>query len=371
MKLEVGWVRGQENVGFNRPHTFFCIGTRGSGKSSLLEHIGMGYLAEGHVILDLFGSRDGEGLAWLRSPYAKDKKILLIHGDNVSVNSSFDSKNISKLGLSDFQNYDILISSSPLYGSIDDEFFHVNKIIDVLYKRLSWKNLVFMVTREAANLYYSRLRVSSNQLVAKAESTYLIREGRHCGIALGLDTLKYTSIDADIRAVVDHFLFKSQGVQGFPDDKQWLYGYFNPVSVRNMPPQYFFIVTAKGALGIGRFPENPWHKQERENILRSVGVKVEYGDKIEYGENRGIYKTVGDQEHLQIVDTYFERVSMGKIAKQLDRSAATVHTQIHIHNESIDKLGYCQECRRLKGKHETQKTDTRILSPEPSQTATS
>jgi hypothetical protein len=359
-KIDVGWIRGQETVGFNRPHTFFCIGTRGSGKSALLEHIAQGYLAEGHVILDLFGSRDGEGLAWLRSPYAKDKNILLIHGDNVSVQSSFDAKNISKLSLSDFQNHDILISSSPLYSSIDDEFFDVNFIIDVLYKRLSWRNLVYMIVRESANLYYSRLRVSANQLAAKAESTYLIREGRHCGIALGLDTLKYTSIDADIRAVVDYFIFKSQGVRGFPDGMEWLYGFFNPASVRNMPPQYFFMVTAGGSLGIGRFPCPSWHKQERENILRSVGVKVEYGDRIDYGESRGIYKTVGDQEHLGIIDTYFEGVSMGKIAKKLDRSAATVHAQIHSHNESINKMGYCAECRRLKGQHEVDKTDKRM-----------
>lgn len=335
------------------------LGVRGSGKSSLLEHVGEGYLAEGHTIMDLFGSRDGEGLAWLRSPHAKDKKILLIHGDNVSVSGSFDAKNISKLSLPDFQNYDILISSSPLYSGIDDEFFHVNHIIDFLYKRLSWRRLVYMITRESANLYYSRLRVSNNQLAAKAESTYLIREARHVGVALGLDTLKYTSVDIDIRSVTDFFAFKSQGVLGLPDDKSWLYGYFNPAVVRNMPPQYFIMVTAKGALGLGRFPCPPWHKQERENILKSVGLKVEYGEKIMYSESRGVYKTVGDQEHLGIINDYFEGVSMGKIAKKLDRSAATVHAQIHSHDESIDKLGYCAECRHLKGTREAHKTDSR------------
>jgi transposase len=87
---------------------------------------------------------------------------------------------------------------------------------------------------------------------------------------------------------------------------------------------------------------------------------VDYGDRIDYGESRGVYKTVGDQEHLGIINTYFEGVSMGKIAKKLDRSAATVYTQIHGHNESIDKQGYCAECRRLKGTHETHKTDSRM-----------
>lgn len=354
--MKVWWIREQENMRFNRPHTFFVIGRRGAGKSACLEHIGENYLAQGHKVLDLFGSRDGEGLGWLRSEYAKDKKILLIHGDNVSISSSFDAKNVSKLRLNDFANYDILISSSPLYASMEDEFFHVNHIIDVIYKRLSWDKLVYMITREAANLYYSRLRVSPNQLAAKAESTYLIREGRHCGIALGLDTLKYTSIDADIRAVVDYFIFKSQGVQGFPDDKQWLYGYFNPASVRNMPPQYFFIVSAKGPLGIGKFPCPPWHKQERENIVKAVGLKVEYGEQVDYGKDRGAFKTIGDEEHVQIVDEYFSGTGMCKLGKKLGRSSATVMTQVHNHNDAVEKEGYCIKCRRSKGKHELEKT---------------
>ena len=362
MKLEIGWTRGEETIGFNRPKTFFVLGVRGSGKSSLLEYVGECYLSEGHTILDLFGSRDGESLAWLRSKYAKDKKILLIHGDNVTVTGSFDTKNISNLTLNDFQNYDIVISSSPLYSSPDDEFYQVNKIIDLLYKRLTWKNLVYMLVRESANLYYSRLRVSTNQLDAKAGSVYLIREARHMGVALGLDTLKYSSVDIDIRSVVDYFAFKSQGVLGLPDDKTWLYGYFNPAIVRSMPPQYFLMVTTQGALGLGRFPLPSWHKQERENIIKNVGLKVEQGDQIEYAESRGAFKTVGDQEHTDIINNYIDaHLSMGKIAKKLDRSAATIHAQIRAHDESIDKQGFCAECRRLHGLHETHKTESRDL----------
>ena len=120
--LSARWVRGGENIGFNRPHTYFCIGVRGSGKSRLLEHIGEGFLSEGNVVLDLFGSHDGEGFAWLRNPYARDKRILLVHGDNVSVQSSFECKSISKISRSDFQNHDIIVSSSPLHSDTHDEF---------------------------------------------------------------------------------------------------------------------------------------------------------------------------------------------------------------------------------------------------------
>lgn len=358
--MKIAWIRGSERIDFNRPNAYFVLGVRGSGKSSLLEHIGESYLTEGHKILDLFGSRDGESLAWLRSPHVEDKKVLLIHGDNVSIKSSYDSKNISKITLDDFRTYDLLISSSPLYSSMDDEFYHVNHIIDLLYKRLSWKDLIYTLVREAANLFYARLRISTNQLAAKAESTYLIREARHCGVALALDTLKYTSIDIDIRTVLDYLMMKSQGVLGFPADLQWLYGYFSPHIVRKMPPPFFCIVSRQGALGLGSFPEVKWHKRERENIVKGVGLSVEYGDQIDYGQSRGVYKTVGDQEHIDILNGYFEGSSMGKLAKKLDRSAATVHAQIHSHDESIDKMGYCVECRRLKGVHEIEKTDKRI-----------
>jgi len=359
--MRVVWIRGSETIKFNRPHTFFILGVRGSGKSSLLEHTGEGYLKEGHGILDLFGSRDGEGLAWLRSPYAKDKKVLLVCGDNVSVNCSHHVKNISKVQLGDFNNYDIIISASPLYSHLDDEFLHTNRLLDILYKRLSWKRLVYTIVRESSNLYYSRLRVSKNQLTAKAEAAYLVREARHCGVAMGLDTLKYTSVDIDIRAVTDYLILKSQGVLGFPDDLQWLYGYFSPHVVRNMPPQYFCIVTRKGALGLGKFPELSWHKKEKENILRAVGIKVEPGDRIEYGESRGTFKTIGDEEHVKIVDLYMQNKSMAAIAKEQDRSSASIHSQINRHNEAIEQQGFCSKCRRMKGTHETQKAKRAML----------
>jgi hypothetical protein len=354
--LRVFWVRGNDHIAFNRPNTWFVLGVRGSGKSSLLEHIGENYLNEGHGILDLFGSRDGEALAWLRSPHAKDKKILLVHGDNVDVECSFDTKNISKVTLADLNSYDITISASPLYSSPNDEFLHVNHLIDLVYKRLYWQRLIYMVVRESANLYYSRLRISESQLSAKAESVYLIREARHCGIALGLDTLKYTSVDIDIRTVVDFLIMKAQGVLGFPDDLQWLYGYFEPAMVRTMRTPYFILISKTGALGLGEFQEIEWHKRERENIVKAVGLKVEYGEEVDYGKSKGVFKTVNDEEHIKIVDSYISgNQSQGMIAEALGRSSATIFNQIREHDKAIARLGYCMRCRRMKGKYESEK----------------
>jgi DNA-binding NarL/FixJ family response regulator len=49
----------------------------------------------------------------------------------------------------------------------------------------------------------------------------------------------------------------------------------------------------------------------------------------------GYRKTI---QHLDIVESYFQGLSMGKIAKKLDRSAAMVHAQVHSHNESTTAL---------------------------------
>ena len=344
--MKVAWIRGRERISFNRPHSWFILAIRGSGKSSFLEHLGELYLREGHSILDLFGSRDGESLAWLRSPYAQEKRLLLIHSDNTSVEAPCDTKPVSKVRLRDFDDYDILISSSPLYTSPNDEFLQVNKLTDLLYKRLTWKKLVYVLVREASNLYYSRLKVAKNQKTAKSEMVYLIREARHMGVALGLDTLKFTSIDADIRAVIDYLILKKQGLMNLPRELNWIYRYINPTSTRQMKPSNFIMITAGGALGLGAFPNIPWHKQEQEDILRAVNVYVEHGEELQYGQSRGTFKTVSDQEHREIMEAYTANTSMAAIARHKDRSTATIHTQIKKHNQMIQKTNSCPLCKR-------------------------
>jgi hypothetical protein len=36
--------------------------------------------------------------------------------------------------------------------------------------------------------------------------------------------------------------------------------------------------------GVGDFKELSWHKKERENIMKAVGIKCEYGEPVETGE---------------------------------------------------------------------------------------
>lgn len=345
--MKVKWVRGNHRFSFTRPDVWFDLGKRGAGKSSFLEFIGQKYLDKGAVVCDLFGSRDGEGLAWLRSPYAKEKKFLLLKAENVDVEAPCDVKNVDKLKVKDFEDYDIVINSSPLYTSFDQEFLYAAKITDLLYSRLHPKRLVYGICREASNFYYSRLKVCESQTFAKANMIYLLRESRHVWLALGLDSVRYYSIDIDIRMLADFMIIKAQGLQGLTKDLKWLYSYVEPHLVRKLKPHQFLILTDDGAIGYGLFPEVDWHKQEREDIMRSVGVKVEYGEELKESEYRGTYQTVSDKDHAKIIRLYIEEnVGMRKIAEKLSRSSGTIHSHIKQHNMSVNRSGFCPYCKR-------------------------
>jgi len=352
--------RGYHALSFKRANRFFILGIIGSGKSSLLERLGENYLEAGHVIFDLFGSKDGEGLAWLRSPYAENRKILLLCGDSLDVNAPCDVKHVGKLRLRDFTDYQIVISASPLYASMDDEYGSINKVIDLLYTqrpRTGWSKLIFLLVREASNLFYSRMKAIKDQVMAKNETSYLIRESRHAGLACGMDSLKWTSVDVDFRHLSDYLIFKKLGQFMLPRDLRFVYRMidFNYLQFR-MPRNKFAILTKDGNVGVGLFPEVSWHMQEGEPLLKSLGIRIERGEEIEVAESRGAHTTVGDEEHHKIVCAYLdENLSMHGIAKKLERSTKTIHDHIQAHNKSIEKDGSCLACKRMKSPHYIEK----------------
>ena len=346
MKLK--WIRSNEHFNFTRPSTYFVLGVRGSGKSSFLENIGTRYLEKNAAILDLFGSRDGEGLAWLRSPHAKDRKVLLLCGENVDVKSSYDVKNVEQVRLADFENYDLIVSASPLYLNVGQEFYSAAKLTDKLYKRISYKRLVYMICREAANLYYSRLKVDENQVFAKSQMIYMIREARHIGLALGLDSVRFFSIDIDVRSLADYMILKAQGLQGLTRDLKWLYSFVDPHLVRRLKAEQFLLLSRQGAIGYGVFPFHKWHKRERENILREVGIQVEYGEELKEAQSKGTFKTVGDKEHVEIVRLYVEEnLGYVQIGEKLGRSSRTPMNHVRFHNRNVQRSGFCPACKRV------------------------
>ena len=126
------------------------------------------------------------------------------------------------------------------------------------------------------------------------------------------------------------------------------------MSLQNMRKDVFVILSKKGCIGRGTFPYHTWHKEEKENIMRAVGVKCEYGEPVFKGEDRGIYKTVGDREHADIIKLYLnDDLGMSKIAEKLGRSSASVHSHIKRHNRAVRRSGFCAPCRRVKASFES------------------
>ena len=99
-------------------------------------------------------------------------------------------------------------------------------------------------------------------------------------MALGLDSIRYYSIDVDVRNLSNFTILKSRGMTELTSDLTWLYSIFEPSMIRNTHPQFFIILSKEGSVGLGEFKEIPWHKQEHENILKATGASVEYGEVI-------------------------------------------------------------------------------------------
>jgi hypothetical protein len=181
---------------------------------------------------------------------------------------------------------------------------------------------------------------------------YLLREARHAGLALGLDSLKFTSIDIDVRVLIDYLFLKSQGALGLPRDLHWVYGEYEPNRLQNLPKKLFAIVSKNGSIGLGIFKEIPWHKQEKEDIVRSVGLKIEYGEPLQGAEDKGTFKTVSDEEHVDIMTRYLNGgEGMIKLGKTLNRSSRTIQNQLEAHDEAVRRSGFCPRCKRAKSEY--------------------
>jgi hypothetical protein len=312
-------------------------------------------MKKGAVIVDCYGSADGEGLAWLRSDLVKDMEICLLKGEGVDVGSKdlgLDVEMVENLSLKDLERYDLVISSRPLFLNRDHEFYSLGKLVSLLYKRLHWIRLLCLVCREASSLWYSRVKVSESQSDQKAESLYLLREARHMGLSLCLDSLRLLGIDVDLRSHVDYLFLKAMGLDGLDDSMRFLYHFFDPRFIRSMKPWEFILACRSGSLGVGHFSYHSWHKVEKENIVANVGLKIEYGKEIEKPKDMGSFKTVGDKQHMEIIRLYAdEGKGYNIIAEEMGRSSRTPYIHVHKHNDAVERSGFCVICRRAGGEY--------------------
>ena len=176
---------------------------------------------------------------------------------------------------------------------------------------------------------------------------YLIRESRHLGLALGLDSLRWHAIDIDIRSLSDYIVIKNVGQMGLSRELKWLYYYFEPHIFRYLTQDKFVILTKRGSIGLGAFPFPEWHKKEKEDILQEVGIKVEYSEPTKLSVDKGTYRTISDREHAEIIRLYVEEdYGIHRIAEKLGRSPRTINVHIRMHNREVEEKGACMSCKR-------------------------
>lgn len=351
-EAKVYWVNGARPFGFDTATVSFCQGTKGASKSTWLEFLGSKNLMAGNCLLDAHCSNDNESLARLDDPLIEGKKVLLLRGPNTSVTSSWDDKDVNKLTFSDFDHYDVILSPPAFYYPRPQAVYDsINTLVDLLYYRESYNRLVYMLVREAASLFYSRLKLEWAQLEAKGRMIYMLREMRHSGVSLGLDTLKDKSIDADIRNLIDFLFLMAQGAPGLPDDLHYLYSWWDPEKLQRLPKGEFVVRTKEGDTGWGHFSYLPWHKVEKENMREAFGIKVEHSDPPK--QPNGKEGAVTDSEHAFMVRRYKElnprtqrHYSMADVAIESKHSPTTVQNQLANHDAAIQMNGFCPRCKR-------------------------
>ena len=357
------WIRFKEDVPFagrkfvkGEAPCSVILGVKGGGKSSLSENIAthfsdpLKHPSKTGKILDFFGSRDNEGLAWCRSPYVDD--ILFICGDNTDIACSYPFKHIKDVKLSDFRQYKVILTVSAFFSRLREEHHFFQIIMDKLRHRTSWGIPDALIIREAANLIFSRISLKENQAQAKAYIIYMLREARHCGYAVCADAIRFKSVDIDLRSIADYSFIKAVGVYGLPGELKFLYKYFDAYSIMRMPVQRYILLSKRGSIARGYFEYPPWHKQEKEDMLKMFDIEIEHGEPIDYADKG--FKRISDFEHEKIVMLRHEGGEEGipfphhKIARQLKRSSATIWKMINEHNKAVRSVGVCSICKRVR-----------------------
>jgi hypothetical protein len=219
-----------------------------------------------------------------------------------------------------------------------------------LWMRLSWNQPWCLLIREAANLIYSRIAIGDSQAQAKNYIIYVLREMRHCGYALAMDSIRWFSIDIDARSIADYTFLKAQGIEGLPENLRFLYRYFRPFGIMRMGVEKFALISRAGPIGFGKSTCPYWHKKEHEDLLRLFNIKVHYNEMPDLGDKGASH--VGDYEHVRIVQVRYESPEsergMEKIAEKIGRSSRTVFKHITYHNNTVRTLGECDRCARVK-----------------------
>ena len=369
-RVQIKWMRGHDHLDYKKPRISLVLGKKGGGKSTYVEVNALRH----KKIFDILGSRDNEGLCWCREKSPVDD-ILLVHADNVDLKASWNTCKIGDLTLDKMMGYEVVTTCDSFYGTQKSRYAAINAITDNFWGRFEWNYPIAVIIREASNYLYSRISQDGMNIKdAKADFIVFQRELRHMGFSAYMDTIRWTSIDKEIRDLADYLIIKKVGAQGLPGDLHWLYKYVAPLSLADLAPDKFLILTENAAVGKGRTEMPTFHKEEGVDLLKELGIEVTVSEELEESTDQ----RVGDKTHNDMVKLYYgsgaeDGMSMDNIGVKLKRGGSTVSRQIRIHDSKVGRDGICDMCSRVGSEFATMmvnKRNKRIINEELTPTLT-
>jgi len=273
IKIQLKWLRGKQRINFKEASTWWTFGKRFSGKSSLMETIASRYLDNGATVFDIFSARDGESLAWCRSPY---QDIMLLCGDSVSLKTDYAWSKISDFTLREGEKHQLVITTPQLYGTEYEQYAALSKLTDMLKWRSIWKKIDVLLVREASRLIASRIISGkvSNRMEAEYDFIDLHNESYHTGVACCIDSLRPISIAPDVREVANYLFIKKLGRMRLPRELSYIFKFVNVSTLRNMAISEFLMITDSDKIAGGRFSKVPWHITRGENLMHNLKIEV-------------------------------------------------------------------------------------------------
>lgn len=337
--------------------TVRVIGMRESGKSNVLEQLGLMALRSGSAVLDIASARDSESLAVLLGPFLS--RVRLIVADSCSMSSSaieLQTVPISQFGLPDDGHWYVL----PRAG-FPDEASHaaaMKVVVNALWSSDEWSRPRWLLVREAEIFLSSISRTTSSRSQRESSDALqqLNAEARHHGVSLALDSQREVEVSKSLRQVSDVLIVKKLGSWiDFPEDLRFVFSDIEPEAFRFCPVDKAYIMTSSGQLAFVHVPLVSFHHRRGRSILSLLGISVRFDEQqqarreIESAEQRMADSrvTVTPLLHLEIVRLReTEERSFDEISLVLGIASSTVKLHYRRHAFNRERGLPCPSCGR-------------------------
>lgn len=309
-------------------------GIRGGGKSGLLFNIATHW----PKVIGLYGSLDDEILTLLRAHkyLRKWEQCLILGPEGVDVTSSWDYKYYGDLTWADMEKYEVIVMPQKIHQQPKTFSLGCEYVASFLLRRPAVKDYWFLCVTEAANIMWARQSLKNAKLdQAKAYLVWLLRQLRHVGVAIGMDSQYLLALDKEVRNISDYTFLKNLGAFSLPPDLEWVYGYVPPPAIRALYPNEFVATDKFAGVYCGWFRLPPWHKQPKENIYESLGIRWEWGDpelrKFDVAEVNTHQEDMA--VHSEIVRAFLEVKTIKGTASKSGHDRDTVRRHLSLHEK--------------------------------------